>query len=586
MAQAHAGPAFSDSGLLRLVSLFDPLDTPFGMVDASGSFFYLNPALENLLDMSGIAAYHSAALPRLCEFADLEETDLFGSSGNIDFQCLPCLDKALLLPSDPAAEPIPVLLRVESHGRSGNGMTIALCTIQPYSETSNDSSIAHPSTLNTAQPSLMKRWKERIEEIGDSLDIARIGAKACKLLEDLAGAHAVSFWWLDADKGPAAIPGTLRLGERIGDTKFIEDLPEQLNPRDEWLRLVARQTAIEMPRLARALGHNAHKPLPAWINPQGKGFLLACKTRGDLLGMLVIWGDPSRLAQAGMSDLLDLISFQTAQAIDHARWFLFARQFSTRGEQMVENANALILGMDTQGRITLWNHKCTEVFGYKPDEALGRLASALLSTTATDNTGLVVDDAMNFVEALHDNRALADYEATLYDKEGNRHLIVWNTTSLTSPGGTALGSYAIGQDITQRKVLEQGLAASERRYRTLVESTHDLYWALLRNENGGMGELAFLNRGFAGQEREEILAGGLHAFQQTFHGKSWELFEQACHTVLETGQPVHHLETEHTTPNAATPSVWLLHDLFPSYEGQELVGVQGLSSDVTERKEI
>ena len=46
--------------------------------------------------------------------------------------------------------------------------------------------------------------------------------------------------------------------------------------------------------------------------------------------------------------LLDLVSFQAAQGIEHARWFRLARLSDSRSQRLIENANAIIFGADLQ----------------------------------------------------------------------------------------------------------------------------------------------------------------------------------------------------------------------------------------------
>lgn len=570
MVQAHTGPVFSEPDLSQIVSLCDPLDTPFGAVDGCGYFLYINPALEALMEQCG--GVDSST--RLGEWIDTSSPcPALETSGNISMNALPFLGRIWLKMEDPASEPVAALLRLEAYGGNGAGFPAALCTIMPYPQAS--------LTLSSAP--LLRRWKSRVEEIGDSFDIARVGAKTCKVLESMTQAHAVAFYWLHASQQLDGAVEVVR-AEQVGQVRFLADTPESLDLREEWIQLAARKGVMELSALSRALKNRNLKPAPHWLTSGKDGFVLACKARGDLLGLVVVWTETRRLDLAGLGDLLDQVSFQVAQAVDHARWFQFARRSESRSEQLIENANVIILGMDLQGKITLWNRKAREVLGYDPTEVLGRQVFGLFGPGQEQRERA----SSRFFSALSTGESLAEFETTMVDKEGNVRHVVWNTNVLNTPHGSILGLYAIGQDITRRRELERRLAASERRHRGLVETTHDLYWVLLfpNPENLESGEVAFLNRAFAGYDKEDLLGKSVDAFKRTFQPESWRRFEKACGDVLGAERPIQRIETEHTERGEARTRAFLMHDLFPCYEEDILVGVQGLSIDITAHKEI
>ena len=175
MVQAHTGPVFSEPDLSQIVSLCDPLDTPFGAVDGCGYFLYINPALEALMEQCG--GVDSST--RLGEWIDTSSPcPALETSGNISMNALPFLGRIWLKMEDPASEPVAALLRLEAYGGNGAGFPAALCTIMPYPQAS----------LTLSPAPLLRRWKSRVEEIGDSFDIARVGAKTCKVLESMTQA--------------------------------------------------------------------------------------------------------------------------------------------------------------------------------------------------------------------------------------------------------------------------------------------------------------------------------------------------------------------------------------------------------------
>ena len=571
MVQTHSQVGFADPGLVQILTLFDPLDVPFAIVEAGGCVLYTNPALNALLSRCG----HEETMARLCDFVEARKsgTPLFLESGALNPRALPYLGRCRIRSRGDSCETVGAVMRLEAYGaavgdraeRSAPPRTV-LCTISPLA---CDSLAPFPLHL-------LGRWQHRIEEIADSFDIQRIGTKCCKVLEEMTGARAVVVFWSDGQRW--------RRAEQIGEVKYLASVPAEFGAGEDWLPALTRDPLMSVATWAPSEREGPSFDMPQWAREWEKGAIVPCKAHGDTLGLVFLRTESKRLRSPGLREVLSLVSFQTAQAIDHSRWFQMARASDSRSERLIENANAVILGVDLQGNVTLWNRKAEEVFGYSRKEILGRSVFRILR----DGNGGGAAGRECFRSALNERKPEAEFETETPDKHGIPRHVVWTTTLLTSPSGAVLGLYAIGQDITQRKELERSLAASEERYRNLVETTHDLYWIMRRAGGEGLeeGELVFLNRALAGHSRDSLVGRGIEPLRRTFTGESWRRFEKACLKVLDTGRPVRHLETEHSAPRSNRIDAYLLSDLFPCREGEDLVGVQGLSIDVTERKEM
>jgi PAS domain S-box-containing protein len=453
------------------------------------------------------------------------------------------------------------------------------------------------SALADATPSLYSDYRPRLEEIGDSFDIARVAAKTCRILKDLTQAQTVAFYCAAPATGASAY-GWKKV-EQVGITNRQTQAPENFSGTDSWYEM-----ALDLLAPRAALSPADDSSLPSWLPSPGEGFALACKAQGDLLGLAIVWGGVSEAGNAEWLDLLEMIAFQAAQAVEHARWFEFAREADSRSQSLIATANALILGLDLKGRVTLWNDKATSVLGYSREEILGKSFMDLLEPDRRGDAGLSEKARACFEAALDSTEGLSEFEAALRDARGKPRYIAWTTSRLSAADGRGLGLYAIGQDLTRRKRLEHDLATSEKRYRDLVETTHDIYWILKSDTNNkdqgtanpefGKTRIAFLNRTFLGREREGLVNGPVESLASAFTPESWERFATSCKQVLGDGKPVRRLETEHVscdaepapTPTDTEPHLFLLSDIFPYHEDNRLVGVQILSVDVTVHKEI
>ncbi len=99
----------------------------------------------------------------------------------------------------------------------------------------------------------------------------------------------------------------------------------------------------------------------------------------DALGILTVDNHNSKkqLTQSDVSLLMGIAS-QTAVSIVNARSFKKVKESEAKYRELVENANSIILRMDTEGRITFFNEFAQKYFGYREDEMLGRSAEGII----------------------------------------------------------------------------------------------------------------------------------------------------------------------------------------------------------------
>jgi len=113
--------------------------------------------------------------------------------------------------------------------------------------------------------------------------------------------------------------------------------------------------------------------------------------------------------------------------------------------RIIEHANAPILGIDTEGRVTEWNQKVAEISHYTKDEMLGQvLVETFIHEEYREEVGTILGMALEGDET--DN-----YEFPLFTKSGGRHEILFNATTRRGADGNITGVIGVGQDITKIK---------------------------------------------------------------------------------------------------------------------------------------
>jgi len=149
-------------------------------------------------------------------------------------------------------------------------------------------------------------------------------------------------------------------------------------------------------------------------------------------------------------------SIHTSQALESERNFI---------RLLLDTANSLIICLDKEVRLTVFNSECERVTGYRRDEVLGEKWSDIFLPREYLHEGL--DDFEAWVKKYPSDR----YEKDILTKSGERRMILWSNSAMHDPITGELTAIAIGHDITERKIGENALWESEEKYRRLVESS-------------------------------------------------------------------------------------------------------------------
>ncbi|OQA58219.1 MAG: Sensor protein kinase WalK [Candidatus Omnitrophica bacterium ADurb.Bin277] len=133
------------------------------------------------------------------------------------------------------------------------------------------------------------------------------------------------------------------------------------------------------------------------------------------------------------------------------------------------------------------------------------------------------------------------------------------------------------QSFEHLRLRTRALEASEEKYRSIVNAVSDIIFSITPE-----GELMLLNRGFSGYAREEILSEGLQLFLSIHDPEDAQKFREALELIVNTRQPVLHLNTRHVHRVYHT-DIYYQTNLTPviDYEGN-LRLIQGVMRDITE----
>lgn len=152
---------------------------------------------------------------------------------------------------------------------------------------------------------------------------------------------------------------------------------------------------------------------------------------------------------------------------------LFEKKLTTQASNisnLIDKANAIVIGLDTQGYITDWNLHCSEITGFSAHEVFARKFSDLL---------LSPEDKMIFDELMANvltHEVLINYEIRVLTKKKEQRQFLLNSSVRASESGNVIGVVFIGQDATELLTYRKSLE------RQVEERTYELQRALAKEK--------------------------------------------------------------------------------------------------------
>ena len=173
---------------------------------------------------------------------------------------------------------------------------------------------------------------------------------------------------------------------------------------------------------------------------------------------------------------------------------------------LFETAEAVILVLDTKGRIVRFNPYMEKVSGYRLQEVQGKdWFKTFLKPKDRGSVESLFEKAMQGLET-HGN------VTPIVAKDGYEVMLDWHGRQLRDSKGNIVGLLAIGHDMTARMQVQEELRNSERKFRALFEQSMDAVHIVAPDGSSIEANQATLDLfGYTADEMRRVKATDLYA---------------------------------------------------------------------------
>jgi PAS domain S-box-containing protein len=122
---------------------------------------------------------------------------------------------------------------------------------------------------------------------------------------------------------------------------------------------------------------------------------------------------------------------------------------------IVESSDDAIVGKDLNGIITHWNAGAERIFGYSPEEIIGKSVLTLIPPD-------LHHEEPEILKKIRRGERIEHYESQRVTKDGKRIDVALTISPVKDSSGKLIGASKIARDISGRKLAEEALRRSEK----------------------------------------------------------------------------------------------------------------------------
>ncbi len=146
-----------------------------------------------------------------------------------------------------------------------------------------------------------------------------------------------------------------------------------------------------------------------------------------------------------------------------------AEEMRGRLAAIVASSDDAIISKTLDGIISTWNEGATRIFGYSPEEVIGKPITILIPPDR-------LDEEPEILARLRAGERVDHFETIRVRKDGTLVNISLTISPVRNAAGEIVGASKIARDITQQKRAEESLRVSNERFRLMADSAPVLIW--------------------------------------------------------------------------------------------------------------
>ncbi len=123
---------------------------------------------------------------------------------------------------------------------------------------------------------------------------------------------------------------------------------------------------------------------------------------------------------------------------------------------IIETADALIIALDTQDRVTLFNRRAEELTGYRREEIIGKNLLSVIPIRMDKQA------FAQMTQEILDGESVSPYHLFITNKAGEEKIIFTRGRQLRDQQGKVIGVLEIGVDVTEQRRMEAKLMQAEK----------------------------------------------------------------------------------------------------------------------------
>ncbi len=241
-------------------------------------------------------------------------------------------------------------------------------------------------------------------------------------------------------------------------------------------------------------------------------------------------------------------------------------------QKYLDIAGVILLVINADGKITLINRRGCNILGYKEEEMIGKnWFDAFVPAREKEKVKQAFTKLMS-----GEGEPVEYFENLILTRSGEERIIAWHNTLLTGDNGNSIGTLSSGEDVTDRKRMEEALRKSEEIFRDLYDQAPVGY-----HEYETEGRITSVNRTeleMLGYTAEEMIGQFIWKFSVEEEAR-----QQVLAKLAGTLPPAKNLERAYRRKDGTTVPVMIENQLVLDEKGR-IKRIRSTVQDITERK--